>query len=216
MIKHTIISLAGGVEAVFPVMILRRLLTDDGSLNRALALLARQRRATEPSAQISNAGGWQSAATVLDWDMPAIQMIRASILDGVRDVSAVHMGMDPAATRVSVDQLMGWFNINGRGDYNRPHIHPSATWSGVYYIQAGSGGPAGRTSGRLEFLDPRPGAEASPLGPVAHGTRLPIDPVPGLLVLFPSYLMHYVHPFEEDGERITLAFNCVVTEVAPA
>jgi hypothetical protein len=31
---------------------------------------------------------------------------------------------------------------------------------------------------------------------------------PGQLVLFPSYILHDVKPFEGDGERITIAFNC--------
>jgi len=31
---------------------------------------------------------------------------------------------------------------------------------------------------------------------------------PGQLVLFPSYVLHDVKPFEGEGERITVAFNC--------
>jgi predicted 2-oxoglutarate/Fe(II)-dependent dioxygenase YbiX len=32
--------------------------------------------------------------------------------------------------------------------------------------------------------------------------------VPGQLVLFPSWLLHEVMPYEGDRERITVAFNC--------
>ena len=31
---------------------------------------------------------------------------------------------------------------------------------------------------------------------------------PGQLVLFPSWLLHDVKPFQGEGERITVAFNC--------
>ena len=31
---------------------------------------------------------------------------------------------------------------------------------------------------------------------------------PGQLVLFPSWILHDVKPFEGEGERITVAFNC--------
>jgi hypothetical protein len=34
---------------------------------------------------------------------------------------------------------------------------------------------------------------------------------PGQLVLFPSWVLHDVKPFEGDGERITIAFNCWFT-----
>jgi hypothetical protein len=35
--------------------------------------------------------------------------------------------------------------------------------------------------------------------------------VPGQLVLFPSWVLHDVKPFEGEGERITVAFNCWFT-----
>jgi predicted 2-oxoglutarate/Fe(II)-dependent dioxygenase YbiX len=31
---------------------------------------------------------------------------------------------------------------------------------------------------------------------------------PGALILFPSWVLHDVKPFEGEGERITVAFNC--------
>jgi predicted 2-oxoglutarate/Fe(II)-dependent dioxygenase YbiX len=31
---------------------------------------------------------------------------------------------------------------------------------------------------------------------------------PGQLVLFPSWILHDVKPFEGEGERITVGFNC--------
>jgi len=31
---------------------------------------------------------------------------------------------------------------------------------------------------------------------------------PGALILFPSWVLHDVKPYEGEGERITVAFNC--------
>ena len=28
-----------------------------------------------------------------------------------------------------------WANVNPPGGYNRAHIHPNCTWSGVYYVK---------------------------------------------------------------------------------
>jgi hypothetical protein len=36
-----------------------------------------------------------------------------------------------------------------------------------------------------------------------------VRPEEGLLVLFPSYLYHRTLPFEEDGTRISVAFDVV-------
>ena len=33
----------------------------------------------------------------------------------------------------------------------------------------------------------------------------------GQLVIFPSYLLHDVKPFDGEGERVTVAFNCWFT-----
>jgi len=33
----------------------------------------------------------------------------------------------------------------------------------------------------------------------------------GQLVMFPSWVLHDVKPFEGEGERITIAFNCWFT-----
>ena len=42
-----------------------------------------------------------------------------------------------------------------------------------------------------------------------------IDPTPGLMVLFPSWLQHFVHPFFGKGERISIAFNAMTAETNP-
>jgi ectoine hydroxylase-related dioxygenase (phytanoyl-CoA dioxygenase family) len=39
---------------------------------------------------------------------------------------------------------------------------------------------------------------------------LDVDPVPGRLVLFPSYLAHKAMPYEGDNERIIVSFNAQV------
>ena len=50
-------------------------------------------------------------------------------------------------------------------------------------------------------------ANANLRGAFASGVRQ-IDLEPGQLVLFPSWVLHDVKPYEGDGERITVAFNC--------
>jgi hypothetical protein len=42
--------------------------------------------------------------------------------------------------------------------------------------------------------------------------RYLIDPAPGLMIVFPSWLKHMVHPYYGTGERISVAFNVEVEE----
>lgn len=78
-------------------------------------------------------------------------------------------------------------------------------WSGVYYVDTGDT-PGQHDSGALRFSDPAPGSAASFLPFVARLCP-EIQPVPGLMVLFPSYLPHSVHPHRGNGLRISVAFN---------
>ena len=43
-----------------------------------------------------------------------------------------------------------WLNVNQKGNFNPPHIHPGNDYSGCYYITYPE------NSGVIHFLDPRP------------------------------------------------------------
>jgi hypothetical protein len=51
-------------------------------------------------------------------------------------------------------------------------------------------------------MDPRPGN--------VHGGKEVITPEPGLLIMFPGWLQHYVNAYYGDGERISIAWNLTV------
>ena len=90
-------------------------------------------------------------------------------------------------------------------------ILPGAHWSGVYYVSQ----PAVEKgeSGKIEFLNPRTDLPnwrilKSPIFGAARKFR----PHPGELVLFPSYLVHWVYPNETQEERVSIAFNATFRE----
>jgi len=75
----------------------------------------------------------------------------------------------------------------------------------VYYASVHSEGNSG---GAIEFLDPRVNANAQLIeGAVCFNRKFVINPKPGNLLVFPSYLTHWVQPNEESTDRITVAFN---------
>ena len=107
-----------------------------------------------------------------------------------------------------------WFHISRRGGFFGLHNHPNASWSGVYCVDPGRSDADRKESGALCFVNPvlqasmhlDPG-NARFSGAFAGGVRsLRLEA--GQLVLFPSWVLHDVKPFEGEGERITVAFNC--------
>jgi uncharacterized protein (TIGR02466 family) len=107
-----------------------------------------------------------------------------------------------------------WFHVTRRGGFFGLHNHPMASWSGVYCVDSGKHDADKPDSGLLTFVSPATtsamyvdAANANLPGPFNNGTRS-VRFEPGQLVLFPSWVLHDVKPFEGDGERITVAFNC--------
>lgn len=99
-----------------------------------------------------------------------------------------------------------WFIKNRRYDYNKAHIHPFCNFSGVLYLKVPS------NSGRIVFERPDPQPEWFRLERFNELTfeTYHFNPAPGLLVLFPAYLRHYVEQNrteDEDDERICMSFN---------
>jgi hypothetical protein len=84
----------------------------------------------------------------------------------------------------------------------------------VYYVDPGSYSPDSSLSGILEFLDPRAGAEAVRAPGDPYGEPVRVRPQAGLLVIFPSWLYHWVHPYQGDTPRVAVSFNASVDALA--
>jgi len=101
-----------------------------------------------------------------------------------------------------------WFTINdSRQCMNAEHIHGD-TFSGVFYLKAPEG------SGRLVLQNPGINRLWQGLSLVERknqftGEKISIAPVEGNIVMFPSYLPHWVEPNDHDDERISIYFNAI-------
>ena len=92
------------------------------------------------------------------------------------------------------------------GGIHAPHIHPHAVVSGTYYVNAPKG------SGAIRFEDPRLGLMmAAP--PRRKNARLEnrcfvdLQPKPGMLLLWDSWLRHGVGANATKTPRISVSFN---------
>lgn len=191
-------------ERLFYTPLLRFRVPDHEALDEALMVEGERLRGDGPGVNKSNRGGWHSAGNLFDEPAEPIQTLRRLAVESVFEATrAVSTKVDPAALEM---KLYAWMNMNPTGGFNAPHTHPGAHWSGVYYVRQ----PRVDTgnSGMIEFLDPRSDLPAwRILQSRAFRGKRKIRPEAGEIVIFPSYLMHWVYPNETGGERVTIAFN---------
>ncbi|MGH8426550.1 MAG: putative 2OG-Fe(II) oxygenase [Gammaproteobacteria bacterium] len=197
------------IEQHFPITVLARHHPDMGALNEKLFawikdMAARYRDSGEnaaKSAGISTQGGYQTSkqTNLFQVNRPEIRTLRDRyVLPSVHHYLQNVFGPQARALDPNV---MGWANLLASGDWQSPHMHPTAAnlASGVYYVRLP---PLKPPEGCIEFINPHPIA-------VHHGfnTTRRIVPEEGLLLLFPPFYLHYVHPFHGEGERAIIAFD---------
>jgi hypothetical protein len=107
-----------------------------------------------------------------------------------------------------------WVNVMETGGRQAMHNHANSFISGVAYLTPTH--PDARTvfmkaPGGTEFSFRNDHAEVS-TGTYNSDKWISMQPQPGDIVLFPSYLMHAV-PTNPGERRITLAFNAIPTRL---
>ena len=101
------------------------------------------------------------------------------------------------ARKPRLDSL--WVNLLKSGGQHSGHIHPHSIVSGTFYVEA----PAG--SGAIRFEDPR--LPLMMAAPPRADSFVTVDPRPGLLLLWESWLRHEVLAGTGKGERLSISFN---------
>ncbi|MDH5517968.1 MAG: 2OG-Fe(II) oxygenase family protein [Gammaproteobacteria bacterium] len=106
--------------------------------------------------------------------------------------------------RPTVD--VAWGNINRHNQYLNPHSHTNCIGSVVYCVDTGDQDPDNELSGRFVIVDPRV-EECCPLEPGRVTLELTPDMKPGTMIVFPSDIVHFVHPYTGHKPRMTIAWN---------
>jgi uncharacterized protein (TIGR02466 family) len=101
------------------------------------------------------------------------------------------------ARKPRLDSL--WVNLLKSGGHHSGHIHPHSIISGTLYVEV----PAG--SGAIRFEDPR--LPLMMAAPPRSDTFVTVEPRPGLLLMWESWLRHEVLPGTGKGERLSISFN---------
>lgn len=180
---------------------------DSQQLNEALLAAIEERRKSEPGVKISNEFGWHSKNDLFVRPEQPFRVLASHITNALLGlIKQTAPGFDLSIHDVEGE---GWVNVNGKGAFNTPHAHGNYLWSGCYYVQTPP--VSSQRSGMLEFIDPRHvNGISSELLPPVFSSKFQVRPRSGLLLIFPSYLLHWVYPNQEDDQRVSIAFNAKI------
>ncbi len=198
--------------AIFSTPILKTHLKFDPAFNARLANYLRKLESEDcdyshGSAHNSNVSGWRSREDLLFSKLNEFSQLATKVSEVVNGVMASASPEKTSAKAKNLVHMYAWANANRRGAYNVAHTHPGHQWAGVYYVRVSDSDADKPLSGVLEFSDPRTAAGLLPVDNFDFGERIRVIPEEGMLVLFPGWLTHFVHPYEGDGERLSIAFN---------
>ena len=207
---NTIENISDSTKLIYSCPIFQHVFKDSKQLNDQLKKMLLTKEQAMPELNTgdinrSNVAGWKSKDDLLKWEEPGIQELTQRVIKAVEAM----MNAAPRKKTVNISgmQLYAWANINREGSYNTMHNHPGNHWAAVYYVDIGKPDPKKPKSGIFELQDPRAGAANMQVPGFDFGDKVSFRPQPGMLVLFPAWMNHCVHPFFGDGERISIAFN---------
>ena len=101
-------------------------------------------------------------------------------------------------------EIQCWATIIKSGGFLDTHFHPTGWLSGVYYprLPDAVNRLSENKEGWIEF-----GKEYYRIGSGDQPPVFVVKPIPGLMILFPSYMGHRTLAFESTEERMSMAFD---------
>ena len=186
-------------EYDFPTMIYIKDLPNPEKLNQYLEPKIIQWSQQNKGVAKTNAGGWHSTTdmnTKKEYNPLTIELFNMQ----EEIFKKENLSRKPVCGNM-------WANINGPGNYNRPHLHPNSLFSGVYWVKTP------KNSGNLMLYDPRPGIQMTMPNrkdgklPPEYWREVHYEPKAGRCIMFPSWLWHEVKPNKSNDTRISVSFN---------
>lgn len=218
-------ALEPGFHALWPTPLGVHRFAQAGDLNPLLVRIFSALRATQGHARGEAPGGafFASDDDLLQRvQLPEWQTFIRFIVESLREtVGQANCGAWPAqglALRVAIEGL--WFQTSNRGAFHEVHTHGNCSWSGVYCVRVDL--PALRTAhavqgaqnGVTRFYGPPfaqlGGAHVDLGNAYLQPPHVEVAPLPGQLLVFPSWLAHQALPYDGALDRVIISFNASV------
>lgn len=169
------------------------------------ALLAE--RQGGPGVSASEVGGWHSVPDLARRPGPPTRPVMQSIVRHTGEVVRQLAGRRGQTVPPLGWSVEAWAIILDEGGYNRPHDHHPAHFSAAWYVDAGEPPTDDHPlSGAFSVLDPRRATGVIP-GLDLWPSSLDIRPESGMLIVFPAWLRHHVHPYRGERPRVVVSAN---------
>lgn len=141
-----------------------------------------------------------------------VRFIRSSLAIAV----SVANNHEAKPDKIDIQFSDSWYHITNNGGFHDAHVHNGCSWCGIYYLQTGQSGRGHGDSapnGGSRFYCPfTQGGAYRDFGNKYLASTIDAPIRDGMLLIFPSYLMHSGLPYEGEDDRIVLAFNaCALT-----
>jgi tetratricopeptide (TPR) repeat protein len=179
----------------------------DIDLQQLTEVLTRLHVAAFAPGEQSLRNGTQTRDNLFDRRDPAIVALAASISRGVEArLAGLPRDSDHPFLRRNtggIDFAGSWSVRLRDAGFHINHIHPSGWLSSACYIALPPEVESSPDAGALTFGEPDL-ALSLDLPPV-----LVLPPVPGRLVVFPSFFWHGTRPFSSESPRLTVAFDAL-------
>jgi len=136
-----------------------------------------------------------------------VQFIRSSLaLAG-----CVANGQEARPQDIQVEFIDSWYHITNEGGFHDAHVHHGCSWCGIFYLQLGSSGNRigeSAPNGGSRFYCPfHVGGSYRDYGNKYLTSSIDPPIEDGMLLLFPSYLLHSGLPYRGTENRVVVAFN---------
>ena len=147
-----------------------------------------------------------------------VRFLVHSLGETAKQANAQAWGGRELQLKVGIEGM--WFQCSRDGAFHDIHTHGNCSWSSAYIVQIDdteqrAAHPVlGAANGVTRLYGPHFNSLGGAFVDVGNAYLQPphqdIEPLPGQLLLFPSWLAHKAMPYDGEKERIIISFNASI------
>lgn len=157
-----------------------------------------------------SAGLYESHFDLFSLPIPSVQNLARFIESSLKQVIQVAHSDANLVHRLKIRFTDSWYHVTTQGGFHDAHWHHSCSWCGIFYVDLGEYvvEPNAAPNGGSRFYCPI--GQGGSYKDIGNRYMHPYYDPPlqeGLLLIFPSHLLHSGLPYRGKSERLVIAFN---------